>query len=446
MSGVRDVASHEGKPARERLKLLTAAWVCPIDAPAIERGGVLIDGQVVRAVDRLDRLQQHVTGVVIEDAGDAVLMPGLVNAHTHLCLSDLSTSDPEASGLRDDFGAWLLSIGKRLRPTDADYADRMTDAMRRGAKESLGCGVTCVGDIAPRLPDADERVARALADVPIRAVSFHELLGLGEMRGAFVEQFDRVRNWVSQKPFDAMQRLNVGVSPHAPYTVDVEGFGEVAAFAKQEIGRGVPLMTHVAEHIGEEDFLRDASGAFAEVYRTLGRSLADVRRFAGSPIAMLEAAGMLELGVVLAHVNYPSRDDLELLAKRRAPVVYCPRTHEYFGHRYSERAIHPIERMMEMGIEVSFGTDSRASSPDLDVLGEARCVRRKFPGIDAGQLLRAITLNPARALGLGEVIGTLSPGKRADVCAVGIGAGRGWETVFDDVSGERAVWIEGERV
>jgi cytosine/adenosine deaminase-related metal-dependent hydrolase len=205
-------------------------------------------------------------------------------------------------------------------------------------------------------------------------------------------------------------------------------------------------MTHAAEHLGEEVFLRECSGAFAEVYRRLGRSLGDVPRFSGSPIAMLESVGMLEAGVVLAHVNYPSHDDLDLLARRGASVVYCPRTHEYFGHRFSEQAPHPIEQMMEMGVDVSLGTDSRASSPDLDVLAEARCVRRKFPSIEAGRLLRAITLSPANALGLGEVIGTLSPGKRADVCAVGIGASRGWETVLDDVSGERAVWIEGERV
>ncbi len=429
-----------GSHARSGLKLLTAAWVCPVDAPAIERGGVLFDGPTIRAVDRLDRLERHLAGAIREDAGDAVLLPGLINAHTHLCLSDLSTSDPEANGLRNDFGAWLLSIGKRLKPTEADYADRMTEAMRRGAKESLEHGVTCVGDIAPRLAEADVCVERALSDVPIRCVSFFELLGLGEMRGAFTEQFERVRRWVVERPFGAMRRLNVGISPHAPYTVDVEGFAEVVDFARQGGGR-VPLMTHAAEHAGEEDFLRESSGAMAALYQKIGRSLAGVSRFDGTSIGMLDSVGMLEMGAVLAHVNYPTGDDLDLLARHGAAVVYCPRTHEYFGH-----AVHPIERMMEMGIAVSLGTDSRASSPDLDVLSEARCVRRKFPGIDPGRLLQTITSNPARALGLGEVVGTLSPGKRADVCAVGIGAGRGWETILDDVSGERAVWIEGERV
>jgi cytosine/adenosine deaminase-related metal-dependent hydrolase len=346
-------------------------------------------------------------------------MPGLVNAHTHMGLSHLNREPMPGS-----FVDWLLSLGARVVPPGEDAGEVNRRAVRMGVIESLRAGVTCCGDIASRSGVAWD----VLSTLPMRCVAFRECLGLG----ANVERFRReLRDAVMMR--QETSRLIVGISPHAPYTVDIDGYRDCVEVAR---ALAMPIATHLAEHPAEGEFLRDGSGMFAEAYRILGVDITAMPRFAAGPIRFAQATGLLELPAVLAHVNYASDADLDLLAEGRASVVFCPRTHTYFGH-----APHRWREMLARGINVALGTDSRASSPNLSMLEDASLLFNA--GAEADVLMRMLTLHGARALGLHRQLGTLAPGMQADLVAFEAAS-------IDDLLGRapqaHRVWIAGEEI
>lgn len=398
--------------------LLRARTVAPVSVPPIDDGAVMIENGLIVDVDQFNRVEGFVAGVEIIDLGDTLLLPGLINAHTHLALSHLDRG-PRPSSFID----WLLSIAPRLNLAADNANETLIAATLDGIAESIRAGVTCVGDITIR-PGA---LRPAISKTPIRCVSFGEVLGLGKSRprfnAALPDAIDRV--------FET-DRLRVGLSPHAPYTVDFEGFATCATIAHQMT---MPICTHLAEHPAEEQFLRTHDGLFRLAYERLGTWSDDVPRFAGSPIDFAVATGLLDVPAVLAHVNYITDSELERLARSRASVVYCPRTHAFFGH-----APHRFRDMLRNGINVAVGTDSRASSPDLDVVAELRHIRSIAPEMTADQLIRLITINAAVALGLDDAIGTIEPGKHADFAAFDAGS---LDELLTDAKPPSAVWIAG---
>jgi len=403
--------------------LLRAAFVAPIATPVIEDGAVVIEGPVIREVGRFASLSRH-HAVPAADLGRVVLLPGLVNAHCHLALSHLTRGDPPAS-----FVDWLLTIAPRLRLTEPDVDARLTAAARDGAAASLRFGVTCVGDVTIR----SDSLRPALNGGPLRVVSYGEALGLARSRPRFEAALGPA--------IDARHdtgRLTAGLSPHAPYTVDLDGYRQCVALARE---RGLRLCTHLAEHPDEADFLRSHGGTLRTAYERLGTWADDppVPTFDGSPVAMAEAVGLLDLpGVVLAHVNYANHHDLARLACGRASVVFCPRTHAYFGH--------PPHRWREMsirGINVAVGTDSTASSPDLNLVDDLRLIYRQVPRVDPAVLWEMATLCGARALALEHERGSIEVGKRADLVAFGVAARDPLREVLETQVAPTCVWVEG---
>jgi aminodeoxyfutalosine deaminase len=173
----------------------------------------------------------------------------------------------------------------------------------------------------------------------------------------------------------------------------------------------MPLATHLAETADEGEFLADHAGPFRRLWEAIGGWRDDVSRSAGGPIRAMEDVGLLAYpGTVLAHVNYADDAELDVLARGRASVVYCPRTHEYFGH-----PPHRFVEMLERGINVALGTDSAASSPDLNLMEDLRLIHRRRPEVSAQRIFEMGTIRGARALGMGEQFGTLEIGKLADL-------------------------------
>ncbi|MEM7806726.1 MAG: amidohydrolase family protein, partial [Planctomycetota bacterium] len=201
-------------------------------------------------------------------------------------------------------------------------------------------------------------------------------------------------------------------SPHAPYSVEPQNYRRCLAAAEK---RSVPLATHLAETREEADFLCDHAGPFRELWETIGGWDDDVPTFDGSPVAFAKHLGLLDAAVpvVLAHGNYLEPGDIDLLAAGRASVAYCPRTHAYFGHDP-----HPLVELLARGVNVCLGTDSRASSPDLDLLAEVRHVHDHRPDVDISTLWSMATWRGAEALGLTGVAGSVAPGCRADLLAL----------------------------
>jgi cytosine/adenosine deaminase-related metal-dependent hydrolase len=341
-------------------------------------------------------------------------------------LSHCAPGDRPAS-----FVDWILSLPRRTGRGQPDFDRRVVAAAADGARQSARFGVTCVGDIT-----AHPHLTRpALRDGPVRVVSYGEALGLARERYRFGQSLPRAIDDSA-----ASDTLSVGISPHAPYTVDLPGYLECVRVARD---RNVPIATHMAETLGETEFLRHQRGPFRETWEQLGGWADGVETFDGTPVQLAKAVGLLDSRALLAHVNYCDDRDLDLLAAGNASVVYCPRTHEYFGH-----APHRWREMMSRGITVAIGTDSCASSPDLNVVDDLRLLRRRHPDLRAETLWRMITVNAARAVQMERSTGALAGGMFADVAAFPLLDGEDPLAAILDEPGVMplGVWVAGRRV
>jgi cytosine/adenosine deaminase-related metal-dependent hydrolase len=203
--------------------------------------------------------------------------------------------------------------------------------------------------------------------------------------------------------------------------------------------RKLPLATHLAESNDEREFLVDHAGPFRAVWDSLDSWAEPVPTFKGSPIEFAAAVGLLENGALLAHVNYCDDEEMKLLSNGRASVVYCPRTHRYFDH-----PPHRWRAMLNRGINVAVGTDSCASSPDLNILNDLRLLREIAPELSAMQLFELVTTRAARALHMENEIGSLTPGKFADLLAFeSRAADDPLERILTSQVLPSAVWIAG---
>jgi cytosine/adenosine deaminase-related metal-dependent hydrolase len=395
---------------------LRARWILPIDSSPIAGGYVTIAAGRIAAVGRTAP-----RGEKIEDLGDVVLSPGLVNAHTHLEFSDLARplGSPGMS-----LPEWIrLVIGERRRGNR-----NAASAIAAGVAESLAGGVTTIGEITTSPAAAYQR-----SDAEPTALLFQESIGFSAGRVDSVLQ-DVVRR-VAATP------APVGVSPHAPYTVHQRLLEELANLATQ---RGLPLAMHVAESREELQLLTTGDGPFRDLLEQ--RSMWDGGAIApGSrPLDYLRRMAEASRALVI-HGNYLRAEEIAFLADRRKRmcVVYCPRTHAYFGHD-----AYPLDELLAAGATVALGTDSRASNPDLQLMAEMQRVARFYRRVSPATVFDMGTLAGARALGLEAEAGSIAAGKRADLAAWAVPA---WATepysaVLAGSATPVEVWLRGRRV
>ena len=403
--------------------LLRAAWVAPMAGAPIRDGGVVIEGAWVRAAGPAAELRRASPHATVRDLGAAVILPGLVNAHAHLDLTHLTPPVP-----RPPFVDWLASV-----VAAAGDAKAAAGAVRAGAAESVRFGVTAVGDVT-----RDAAATREILwDAPLRAISFGEVVGMARRKAVLDARLAAaIATPAAPATPAAAPRLLPGVSPHAPYSVDADGYRRCLAAA---VARGLPLTTHLAESPDESRFLSDHAGPFRDLWERLGAWDDSVPRFAGGPVRYAAGLGLLDYPrTSLAHVNYCDDDELALLARGRASVVYCPRTHAYFGH-----PPHRWRDMLAAGVNVAVGTDSRASSPDLNLVDDLRLLRRIAPGVPAAALWEMATTRAARALGLDAAVGSLAPGKAADLAVFPVRGDDPLTEVLDGRSPPLEVWVAG---
>jgi len=361
---------------------LTARWLFPVDGPPLPNGVVVI------ADDKIAAVLPHSSRSHDIDLGNVAILPGLVNAHTHLDLTGLRGQSPPTP----DFTEWLRGvIAHRRRQTreeiDADIC--------MGVKESIAAGTTLIGDIA-----AAGASWEALSQTSLRAVVFYELLGLPLTRANKVES-DGFQ-WLDAHP--PTDTCRPALSPHASYSVHTSLIQWASALTNSY---AVPLATHLAETNEELELLTQRSGPLLPFLEELG--VWDADGLAESPEEIIRCtlgAGPL----LLIHCNYLS-PEIELHSE--TTIVYCPRTHAAFGH-----PPHPFREFLQRGVGVALGTDSLASNPDLSILAEMRFIHQRYPNFPGDLLLRMGTLSGAEALGWADEAGSLTPGKSADLVIV----------------------------
>lgn len=370
---------------------VSADWIVPVAGPPVRDAVLRMRKGRIEAVGPSAEVlpaKHH------ESLGAAVVLPGLVNAHTHLELTDLRGRLPRGR----PFTEWLLALLTERR-RGIDFAG----GTRRGARELLAGGCTTLGDISH-----DNGAWPVLKRSPQRKLCFAEVIGIGPLAVGAVPRLLKCLAHIEPD-----ERLDFGVSPHAPYSTAERVYRLVVALARR---RSMPITTHLAETPEENVFLRTGKGRFSHFLAQMGLIDRSAPVHNTTAIGLAERVGLLDLPAVLAHVHYVNDADLDLLAAGRASVVYCPRSSAFFGrsgHRYPE--------MLARGINVSVGTDSLASNDSLDMLAELRVVRAedKLPG---QAIIRMGTAAGARALGLAERIGTLAPTMSADWIAVPLSA------------------------
>jgi cytosine/adenosine deaminase-related metal-dependent hydrolase len=358
---------------------LTARYVFPVAAPPLGRGTVTIAG------DRISAVEPHGARAADVDLGNVAILPGLVNAHTHLDLGGARGLIPPTP----DFTQWLRGVIAYRR---SRTAEQVQDDIRTGIRECLQFGATTLGDIAAEGASWD-----LLSAASAHSVVFWELLGLSSKR-AHDRYLDGMR-WVMKRS-SLSSICHVGPSPHAPYSFRMPYFGKAWKSP-------FPIAIHVAESEAEVELLARHSGPFVPFLAERGAW--DPSGLAWSPEHAIELANGAR-HLLLIHCNYLNPN---AAIGENATIVYCPRTHAAFGHKP-----HPFRQFLERGVRVCLGTDSLASNPDLDILAEARFVHRLYPDFAPATLLRMITLSGAEALGWSNEAGSLESGKSADLVAV----------------------------
>ena len=371
--------------------IYSARWVLPISAAAIENGAVAVEGQRIAGVGPEPEIVARFPAAKIESLGEAVILPGLVNTHTHLELTALRGYLEKEE---NDFFAWLrkLTIARLERMTPDDIS---VSAMW-GACEAVRAGVTCVGDAS----DSALSSMRALQEVGLRGVVYQESFGPDARLAQ--ENFEKLRAKVEELRGQENELVRAGVSPHAPYTVCGPQLELIADLAKSE---GLPLMMHAAESQAEELLLREGCGAFAE---GLARRSIEWKAPGLSTIDYLKRYGILDTRPLLAHCIRVDDNDIETLQTTVSTVAHCPKSNAKLGHGRA-----PFAKFIAAGVLVGLGSDSVASNNTCDILEEARFAtllsRAAGDHVSATQTLKAATFG-----------GELTEGAEADLVAVSL--------------------------
>ena len=377
------------------LRVYSARWVLPISAPTIAHGAVAVEGQRIVWVGPLSNAPEGEHIVL----GDVALLPGLVNAHSHLELTAMRGFLENLS-----FRPWILRL---TQSREAVMTPEWNAASARvGIAEGLLAGITTFGDVS----DAGTSL-NAMRDMGTRGIIFQEVFGPSPAQcgGALAG----LRTKVERLRRHETELVRVGVSPHAPYTVSDDLFRATAAFAREE---SLPLTVHIAESEAELELVRLGRGEFAEALRARGIA---VSARSTTPVQLLYETGALDVGAILVHAIRTNRQDHDLMVSSGSRVVHCPASSAKLGH-----GIAPVLEMLERGIAVGLGSDSVASNNRMDVLDEGRLAsllqraRVQDPCVlPARIVLELATLGGARALGMEGDIGSLEAGKAADLVA-----------------------------
>ncbi len=377
----------------------TARWVLPISAPPIRDGVVIIDGERIAAVGRALDFETQIRVARHVPLGDAVLLPGLVNAHSHL---ELTAMRGFLEGL--DFREWLRVLTAARR--DCFDSDALLDASRFGLHEALTHGITTCADTTE-----SGAPLQAMREYGVRGIGYVEVFGPDPAQR--IDAMAGLQRSVQALRASDTSLVRTGVSPHAPYTVSAPLFRAVADWA---IAERLPVAVHVAESAAEMQFVREGAGPFADRLRARGIA---VHPQARSPIALLEETGVLDARPLLIHAIQVDDTDLASVAAAGASIVHCPISNAKLG-----QGVAPLDRMRAAGIPTGLGTDSVASNDRMDILSEARqatlfsAIRAGVPdALSAADALTHATLGGAQALGLGDRVGSLDVGKDADLCA-----------------------------
>ena len=385
--------------------LLKAQWVLPIDAPPIADGAVLVRDERIVGVGSAAALAAD-PGEEVRDLGRAVILPGFVDLHTHFKFSAFR-------GVSDDlpYARWKLQVGELARRLDDD--DWRASA-RLGALEAIRSGITCVADISDT-----GHALEAMLDAGMRGVVYREVSGMGgEAAGALAKAEAHIE-WAQGLAAD--RPVAIGIAPHSPYAANSDVYLGCAEIADR---RGLPIATHLAGSKDEYEFVKYGSSLLANEFREQ-QGWQDVpwQPMGVSPVKYVQQWQIFHCeNVMVAHAIHVSDDDIQILARYDVGIAHCPRCAAKLG-----MGVAPLLKYLQSRLRLGLGTDSPASNNTMDPFDEMRigllmqrAVTGRVSDLAAERFVRFATLGGAEVLRLDREIGSLAPGKAADLVAVGL--------------------------
>ena len=392
-------------PTQQDVTVYRAAWVLPVSAPPIPDGALAVAGERIVGVGPADELAASSPQAAVVDLDQAIIMPGFINCHSHVEYTSFR-------GILDDaeFGDWILSlidVKASLSP------DEYLVSARLGVMEAISSGITTVADTS-----YSGVTLEAAAESGLRGRLYLEIFGVDDSR--LDETMARVERRLAAARAAAPPRFEVGLAPHATYTVSSRLYKAVAARARAE---GLKLLSHVAESREEATYVRSGSGKFAHDFREkMGWERMLVQPYGVSPIKYLQQWDVFDRDFLAVHCVQVNRDDIRILKTKGVAVAHCPKSNAKLGC-----GVAPLTDLLHEGVRVGLGTDSPASSNIMDMFDEMRtmlflqrAVEKDVSVLDAPACVRIATLGGAEALGLEQSVGSLEPGKLADFIAVDV--------------------------
>src|SRR5213594_3439628 len=406
--------------------ILRARVVVTMDGAPIENGAVAISGNRIIDVGKFPEVTATRNAGEIVDLGEQALLPELINAHCHLDYTCLRGKIPPQKSFAD----WIRAINaEKATLSPKDYLASINE----GFAEAKGFGTTTIANLTA-FPELIPKIS-----APIHTWWFAELIDVrapdraGEIVELAIESLKSAHNW--------------GLAPHALFTASKKLYRRCEEIAQRN---DILLTTHLAESQEEMEMFHDASGPLYEFLKSIGRPINDCGR--KTPLArFLDLIGRggspnrpraievnrLYLSWIVAHLNELIESDFDSLERleTRFHVVHSPRSHDYFKH-----SRFPFEKLRALGFNICLGTDSLASNENLSLFAEMRAFQKEFPGVPPEEVLRMVTVNPARALRQENALGRIRRGCRADLISIPCS---GTDDVFAEIIAfEEAVdWI-----
>lgn len=374
-----------------------AKWVLPIHAPAIADGTVVVSEGQIEAVGPTSELLDKFPFAEWVDLEETIVLPGLVNAHTHLALTDAVEDLPQGKGLLE----WLKVLVPQAREFDQETA---RTAILRGLEQSRGMGTSLVGDILAH----GEAIETYFEQENVWCRVFMEFLGVRE--DSAHRALEKAKENVSLLAAKNSPRVLGGLSPHAPYSVWPELWEPMAAWAQE---RNLPWTTHLAEPPSEAEFLLEGTGPILDYLKWLGAWDETFPPLGDSGVDYLHDRDVLDDLTLLVHGVHLTPEEIEKVVINDSWLCLCPRSNQFLGLPPS-----PAEDLYHAGANLCLGTDSKASNWDLGIWGELRSLRGIAPTIPPSALIRMATANGAMALGFLGKLGTIHPGAEAQLLSV----------------------------
>ncbi|WP_129127002.1 amidohydrolase family protein [Geomonas oryzae] len=386
------------------MRIYAAAHLLPISSPPIAGGALAVENGRIVAVGTLNELRAQFSAPVT-DLHESVIMPGLVNAHTHLELTHFPAWKvrKDLDYLPKRYVEWIQQVVKIKRALEPGEIEHST---QEGMRLCLESGTTAVGDIL-----SDFSLVPLYRDTPLAGRLFLEAIGHDPI----------LCDTLVARLETALQGLEgallPGVSPHTPHTVSGHLFACLNALSEK---LGIPKAVHLSETTEEVAFMHDTTGAFAEILYPM----AHWEQYLPHPMRTtstryLDGLGVLDASTIAVHAVHVTPNDVALLKERGVSVVLCPRSNDRLFVGCA-----PHKLLKQSGLTLALGTDSLASNDSLSMWDEMRYLQQAAPGVfEARDLLTMATLNGARALQIEESVGSLEPGKRADFQVLSCGSG-----------------------